>query len=91
MVLHGTIVENYHFLFRESWFNRPLCSPYPRRLRVAMIDFFVEENARDELILRSLNALGHSREDLADTIPLQTTAALATASPGGPALTGCSL
>lgn len=41
-----------------------------------MIDFFVEENAHDELILRSLNALGHSREDLADTIPLQTTAAL---------------
>jgi hypothetical protein len=76
-VLYGTIVENYHFLFRESWFDAPVLSyPYSRGARVSLIEFFAEESGHDELILRSLIRLGYSRDDLADTIPLQTTAAL---------------
>jgi hypothetical protein len=79
-VLYGTIVENYHFLFRESWFDAPVLSyPYSRGARVSLNEFFAEESGHDELILRSLMRLGHSREDLADTIPLQTTAALCNA------------
>ncbi|HEY0166889.1 MAG TPA: hypothetical protein VGB75_07600 [Jatrophihabitans sp.] len=77
LVLQGTIVENYHFLFRESWFDAPALSyPYSRGVRVSLNEFFVEESGHDELILNSLKSLGHTRDDLADTIPLQTTAAL---------------
>jgi hypothetical protein len=79
-VLHGTIVENYHFLFRENWFDAPVLSyPYSRATRVSLNEFFNEESGHDELILNSLKALGHSREDLAETIPLRTTAALCNA------------
>jgi len=79
-VLYGTIVENYHFLFRESWFDAPVLSyPYSRGARVHLIEFFAEETGHDELILRSLVRLGYSRDDLADTLPLQSTAALCNA------------
>jgi len=79
-VLHGTIVENYHFLFRESWFDAPVLSyPYNRGARVHLIEFFAEESGHDELILRSLVRLGYSRDDLADTLPLRSTAALCNA------------
>lgn len=76
-VLHGTIVENYHFLFRENWFDAPVLSyPYSRSARVSLNEFFSEESGHDELILNALKTLGYTREDLAETIPLQTTAAL---------------
>ena len=79
-VLYGTIVENYHFLFRESWFDAPVLSyAYSRGARVHLIEFFAEEAGHDELILRSLVQLGYSRDDLADTLPLQSTAALCNA------------
>jgi hypothetical protein len=79
-VLYGTAIENYHFLFRESWFDAPVLPyPYSRSARVLVNEFYAEEIGHDELILRSLEHLGISRDDLARTMPLATTVALCNA------------
>ena len=79
-VLHGTAIENYHFLYRESWFDSPVLSfPYGHRARVLMNEFYVEEIGHDELLLRGISTLGISRDDLADTVPLPETMALCNA------------
>lgn len=76
-VLHGTAIENYHFLYRESWFDSPVLSfPYSHRARVLMNEFYVEEIGHDELLLRGIATLGLTRDDLADTVPLPETMAL---------------
>jgi len=79
-VLHGTAIENYHFLYRESWFDSPVLSyPYSRAARVLMNDFYCEEIGHDELLLRGISTLGISRDDLYDTVPLPETMALCNA------------
>lgn len=79
-VLHGFCIENYHFLFRESYFDAPVLSYQPStKVRLIMNEFYREEYGHDEIILRSLNGLGISREDLADTMPLPQTMALCNA------------
>jgi hypothetical protein len=79
-VLHGTAIENYHFLYRESWFDSPVLSyPYGHRARVLMNEFYVEEIGHDELLLRGISTLGITRDDLADTVPLPETMALCNA------------
>jgi hypothetical protein len=76
-VLYGLAIENYHFLFRESWFDSPALSFLgSTRARLLMNEFYAEEYGHDELILRGLNSIGISREDLADTLPLAETLAL---------------
>lgn len=80
LVLHGTAVENYHFLLREAWFDAPVLSfPASRGVRAVLAEFFAEEDGHDELLLRAILALGPTREDVADTIPLRTTLALCNA------------
>jgi len=79
-VFHGMAVENYHFLFRESYFDAPALNfPASTRARELMNKFYGEEYGHDELILKGLTALGVSREDLDDTIPLPQTMALCNA------------
>jgi hypothetical protein len=79
-VFYGMAIENYHFLFRESYFDAPVLNyPGDTRVRVLMNEFYAEEFGHDELILKGLNAVGISREDLADTIPLPETMALCNA------------
>lgn len=79
-VIHGMIVENYHFLFRESYFDAPVLSYVGNTgVRLAMNEFYAEEYGHDELLLRSLQTLGVSREDLARTVPLPQTMALCNA------------
>lgn len=79
-VLHGFCIENYHFLFRESYFDAPVLSYQPStKVRLIMNEFYREEYGHDEIILRSLNSLGISRDDLADTMPLPQTMALCNA------------
>jgi hypothetical protein len=79
-VLHGTAIENYHFLFRESWFDAPVLPyPYSREARVLVNEFYVEEIGHDELLLRGIATLGITRDDLADTVPLPETMALCNA------------
>jgi hypothetical protein len=80
MVVHGMVVENYHFLFRESYFDAPVLSYVPNTaVRLAMNEFFAEEYGHDELLLQGLNKIGVTREDLAHTVPLPETMALCNA------------
>jgi hypothetical protein len=76
-VIYGMIIENYHFLFRESYFDAPVLSYVPNNgVRLAMNEFYAEEYGHDELLLKSLNQIGISRSDLAHTAPLPETMAL---------------
>jgi len=79
-VFYGMAIENYHFLFRESYFDAPALNyPASTRARILMNEFYAEENGHDELILKALEAIGLSREELTDTIPLPRTMALCNA------------
>ncbi|WP_320533878.1 iron-containing redox enzyme family protein [Robbsia andropogonis] len=76
-VIYGMVIENYHFLFRESYFDAPVLSYVPNTsVRLAMNEFYAEEYGHDELLLEALNHIGISRDDLAHTIPLPQTMAL---------------
>jgi hypothetical protein len=76
-VIYGMVIENYHFLFRESYFDAPVLSYVPNtNVRLAMNAFFAEEYGHDELLLKALNQIGITREDLAHTVPLPQTMAL---------------
>lgn len=76
-VYFGRAIENYHFLFRESWFDSPVLSHLPStKARLIMNEFYGEEYGHDELILNALNHLDISREDMAETLPLPETLAL---------------
>jgi len=79
-VFYGMAIENYHFLFRESWFDAPILGlPGSIDARVLMNEFFCEEYGHDELILKSLNELGITREEIYRTVPLPETLALCNA------------
>jgi len=76
----GMVIENWHFLFRESYFDAPVLSYVPNtQVRLLLNQFFSEEYGHDEILLRSLNFIGLSREDMADAIPLPETMALCNA------------
>jgi hypothetical protein len=79
-VFYGMAIENYHFLFRESYFDAPALNfSANTRVRLLMNEFYTEELGHDELILKGLQAVGITRDDLADTIPLPETMALCNA------------
>lgn len=79
-VYYGMCIENYHFLFRESYFDAPALSyPASTPARVEMNQFYAEEFAHDELLLKALGAIGLKREDLAETMPLPETMAMCNA------------
>lgn len=76
-VYHGMCVENYHLLFRESYFDSPvLAYPAYRDIREKMNEFYCEEMGHDNILLEALNFIGISRDDLYNSVPLQTTSAL---------------
>jgi len=76
-VMYGLVIENYHLLFRESYFDAPVLSYVGNtKARLAMNAFFAEENGHDELLLKSLNHIGLSRDELFDSRPLPQTMAL---------------
>lgn len=76
----GTIIENWHFLFRESYFDAPVLSYVPNTaVRFLLNQFFSEEYGHDEILLKALNFAGYSREDMQDAIPLPETMALCNA------------
>jgi hypothetical protein len=79
-VVIGLVIENYHFLFRESYFDAPVLSYVPNsKVRLLMNQFFAEEYGHDEILLRALTSVGIDREDLADAIPLPETMGLCNA------------
>jgi hypothetical protein len=77
---YGLAIENYHFLFRESLFDAPVL-PFvaSAKARNLMNEFYCSEYGHDELVLRALNAIGISREDAQDAMPLPETLALCNA------------
>lgn len=76
----GMIIENWHFLFRESYFDAPVLSYVPNTaVRLLLNKFFSEEYGHDEILLRALNFAGFSREDMRDAIPLPETMGLCNA------------
>jgi hypothetical protein len=76
----GMVIENWHFLFRESYFDAPVLSYVSHtQVRLIMNRFFGEEYGHDEILLRSLNAIGLPREEMHDSIPLPETMALCNA------------
>ena len=76
----GMIIENWHFLFRESYFDAPVLSYVPNTaVRLVLNQFFSEEYGHDEILLRALNFTGLTREDMNDAIPLPETMALCNA------------
>lgn len=76
----GMIIENWHFLFRESYFDAPVLSYVPNtKVRLLLNQFFSEEYGHDEILLKALNFAGLTREDMRDAIPLPETMGLCNA------------
>jgi hypothetical protein len=76
----GMVIENWHFLFRESYFDAPVLSYVPNTaVRLLLNEFFSEEYGHDEILLKALNFAGLGRDDMADAIPLPATMALCNA------------
>lgn len=76
----GMIIENWHFLFRESYFDAPVLSYVPNTAaRLLLNEFFSEEYGHDEILLQALTYAGFSREDMRDAIPLPQTMGLCNA------------
>lgn len=76
----GMVIENWHFLFRESYFDAPILSYVPNTaVRLLLNQFFSEEYGHDEILLRTLNFVGIGREEMLDAIPLPETMALCNA------------
>ena len=76
----GMVIENWHFLFRESYFDAPVLSYVSNTaVRLLLNEFFSEEYGHDEILLKSLNFVGLSREDMKDAIPLPETMGLCNA------------
>lgn len=76
-VLLGMAIENYHFLYRESWFDTPVLSYLGNETaRLAMNRFYGEEYGHDELIFEAITQLGVTRDNVRDIQPLPQTLAL---------------
>jgi hypothetical protein len=70
----GMVIENWHFLFRESYFDAPVLSYVANtEVRLLLNQFFAEEYGHDEILLKSLEYVGFTRADMADSIPLPQT------------------
>lgn len=79
-LFYGLAIENYHFLFRESLFDSPVLPFMPStKARHLMNEFYCSEYGHDELVMRALNAIGISRDDMNDSLPLPETLALCNA------------
>jgi hypothetical protein len=79
-IYHGMCIENYHLLYRESYFDSPaLAFAFSRDLRQKFNAFYCEELGHDRLLLKSLNAIGLTEEALFTSVPLRETMALCNA------------
>lgn len=76
-VLYGFAVENYHLFSRTSYFQPTVLSlGDSTRVRQLLSELYCRGVERDKLVLKSLNVIGISHEDLADTMPLPETMAM---------------
>jgi Iron-containing redox enzyme len=76
-VYHGMCIENYHLLFRESYFDSPALSfAFSQDLRRKFNQFYCDELGHDRLLLKSLEAIGLTEEALFTSVPLRETMAV---------------
>ena len=76
-VLYGFAIENYHFLCRKCDFDSPVLGfQSSTKVRQLINERYCQEYGQDELLLEALHAIGISREELVDTMPLPQTMAL---------------
>jgi hypothetical protein len=79
-VFYGMCIENYHLLYRESYFDAPALSfAFSQTLRLKFNAFYCEEIGHDRLLLKALNAIGLTEEALFTSVPLRETMALCNA------------
>lgn len=79
-VYFGMCIENYHLLFRESFFDSPILSyASNRKVRHRINEFYCEELGHDKLLLKSLQSIGLTEEELFASVPLPQTMALCNA------------
>jgi heme oxygenase-like protein len=79
-VYFGMCVENYHLLFRESFFDSPILSyAWNRNVRHSINEFYCEELGHDRLLLQSLQSIGLTEDELFVSVPLPQTMALCNA------------
>jgi hypothetical protein len=79
-VFYGMCIENYHLLYRESYFDAPALSfAFSQTLRLKFNTFYCEEIGHDRLLLKALNAIGLTEEALFTSVPLRETMALCNA------------
>ncbi len=76
-VYYGMCIENYHLLYRESYFDAPVLSyPFSEKARVLINEFYCEEIGHDKLLLKSLESIGLTEQELFKSTPLTGTMAL---------------
>jgi hypothetical protein len=79
-VFYGMCIENYHLLYRESYFDTPALSfAFNQTLRLKFNAFYCEEIGHDRLLLKALNAIGLTEDALFTSVPLRETIALCNA------------
>jgi hypothetical protein len=79
-IYHGICIENYHLLYRESYFDSPALSfSFSQLLRRKFNEFYCEELGHDRLLLKALEAIGLTEEALFMSAPLRETVALCNA------------
>lgn len=76
-VLYGFAIENYHFFSRKCYFDSPVLGfQSSTKVRQLMNELYCREYGQDSLLLEALNAIGISREELTETMPLPETMAM---------------
>jgi hypothetical protein len=79
-VYHGMCIENYHLLYRESYFDAPALSfAFNQRVRQLFNEFYCEEIGHDRLLLQALESIGIDEDTLFHCVPLRETMALCNA------------
>jgi hypothetical protein len=79
-VYYGMAIENFNFLYRESWFDSPVLNYVAsEKARLKMNEFYGEEYGHDELIFKALATLGITAEQIRASVPLPETLALCNA------------
>lgn len=76
-VLYGFVIEQYHFLSQKCYFVSPVLGFQSlKNVRQLINELYCREYGQDELLIEALNAIGISREELAETMPLPETMAM---------------
>ncbi|QXI48522.1 iron-containing redox enzyme family protein [Pseudomonas anuradhapurensis] len=79
-VYYGMAIENFNFLYRESWFDSPVLNYVAsEKARLKMNEFYGEEYGHDELIFKALSTLGITQQQIRASVPLPETLALCNA------------